>query len=212
MKNYEFTQDWFHSYDLEKLLPIGTEEEFHILEIGSFEGKSTIWFIENLLKNKNSTITCIDPWVSYDQKNNSLNSYGNNILKEDLIDNSEGYVFSNEYETFIKNITKTNRLTQINIMKGFSDVLLPNLILNKQKYNIIFIDGNHTAPYVMSDAVMSWKLLDINGIMIFDDYLWELDKPETLRPKIAIDSFIKNYSDYLQVCWSDYRKVIKKIK
>lgn len=212
MKNYEFTQNWFNSYDLEKLLPIGTEEEFHILEIGSFEGKSTIWFVENLLKNKNSTITCIDPWVSYDQKNNSLNSYGNNILKEDLIDDSEGYIFSNEYETFIKNITKTNRLTQINIMKGFSDVLLPNLILNKQKYNIIFIDGNHTAPYVMSDAVMSWKLLDINGIMIFDDYLWELDKPETLRPKIAIDSFIKNYSDYLQVCWSDYRKVIKKIK
>ena len=97
-------------------------------------------------------------------------------------------------------------------MKGFSDVLLPNLISTKKQYDIIFIDGNHTAPYVLSDAIMSWKLLKVNGIMIFDDYLWELEKPETLRPKMAVDNFISNYADYLEVIWSDYRMAIKKIK
>jgi hypothetical protein len=59
---------------------------------------------------------------------------------------------------------------------------------------------------------MSWKLLKVNGTMVFDDYLWGLDKHETLRPKMAVDNFISNYSDYLEVCWSDYRIAVKKIK
>jgi predicted O-methyltransferase YrrM len=212
MKNYNFTQNWFYSYDLEQFLPLGTQDEIHILEIGSFEGESAVWFSENLLNNKNSTITCIDPWISYHQKNDSLNSYNKDILKEDLSDLSEGYIFSNEYETFVKNIIETNKLTQIHIMKGPSDVILPNLIFNQKKYDIIFIDGNHTSPYVLSDAIMSWKLLKVNGTMVFDDYLWGLDKHETLRPKMAVDNFISNYSDYLEVCWSDYRIAVKKIK
>jgi len=212
MKNYNFTQNWFYSHDLEQFLPLGTQDELHILEIGSFEGESTVWFSENLLDNNNSTITCIDPWISYNQKNDSLNSYNKNILKEDLSDLSEGYIFSNEYETFVKNIVETNKLKQIHIMKGLSDVILPNLISNQKKYDIIFIDGNHTSPYVLSDAVMSWKLLKVNGIMVFDDYLWGLDKHETLRPKMAVDNFISNYLDYLEVCWSDYRIAVKKIK
>jgi|688.fasta_scaffold283844_2 predicted O-methyltransferase YrrM len=212
MKNYNFTQNWFYSYDLEQFLPLGTQDEIHILEIGSFEGESAVWFSENLLNNKNSTITCIDPWISYHQKNDSLNSYNKDILKEDLSDLSEGYIFSNEYETFVKNIIETNKLTQIHIMKGLSDVILPNLIFNQKKYDIIFIDGNHTSPYVLSDAIMSWKLLKVNGTMVFDDYLWGLDKHETLRPKMAVDNFISNYSDYLEVCWSDYRIAVKKIK
>lgn len=212
MKNYNFTQNWFYSHDLEQILPVGTQDELQILEIGSFEGESTVWFVENLLNNQNSTITCIDPWTSYNQKTDSLNSYNNNISKEDFSDLSEGYVFSNEYETFVRNIVETNKLPQIHIMKGLSDVILPNLMSTKQQYDIIFIDGNHTAPYVMSDAIMSWKLLKLNGIMVFDDYLWGLDKPETLRPKMAVDNFISNYGDYLEVCWSDYRMAVKKIK
>lgn len=212
MKNYEFTYNWFFSNDLEQFLPIKTDEELHILEIGSFEGRSTVWFIENLLNNINSTITCIDPWMSYDQKNNSLNSYGKKFSKEDFRDLSEGYIFNNEYDTFIQNINKTNKFNQVNIIRGFSDIILPNLILTNKKYDIIFIDGNHTAPYVLSDAVMSWKLLNVNGVMIFDDYTWGLNKPQTLRPKMAIDNFIENYEDYLSVFWDEYRKAIRKIK
>jgi predicted O-methyltransferase YrrM len=212
MKNYNFTQNWFTNNDLVQFLPLQTQEEIHILEIGSFEGKSSVWFIENLLNNKNSTISCIDPWVTYDQKNDSLNSYNKDISKKDLSNLTDGYIFSDEYETFVKNINETERSPQVNIMKGFSDVLLPNLISNKKQYDIIFIDGNHTAPYVLSDAIMSWKLLKVNGIMIFDDYLWELNKPETLRPKMAVDNFISNYADYLEVIWTDYRMAIKKIK
>jgi hypothetical protein len=52
MKNYKFTQNWFTSDDLKKILPIHTLNELHILEIGSFEGMSTVWFIDKLLRNE----------------------------------------------------------------------------------------------------------------------------------------------------------------
>lgn len=211
MKNYNYTQRWFSCSDLKQFLPVGTQDELHILEIGSFEGESTVWFIENFLNNQNSTITCIDPWISYNQKKDSLNSYGN-ILQKDLQDLSEGYIFSNENETFLKNIIETGKLSQTNIIKGFSNIVLPNLISIQKKYNIIYIDGNHTSPAVLSDAVMSWWLLDNEGIMIFDDYKWGEGKKETLKPKMAIDNFINNYKDYLEVCWRGYRVAIKKIK
>jgi predicted O-methyltransferase YrrM len=213
MKNYKFTQNWFNHDDLIQFLPLQTQEEIHILEIGSFEGKSTVWFIDNLLNNPKSTITCIDPWTSYDQKHNSINSYSENLNNKQQFSNLlDGFVFTDEYQTFLHNIKETTKSSQVNVIKGFSKLVLPNLITESKKYDIIFIDGNHTAPYVLSDAVMSWELLNNNGYMIFDDYLWHLELPETLRPKVAVDDFIKNYSDYLEVCFSGYRLALKKIK
>jgi predicted O-methyltransferase YrrM len=213
MKNYKFTQNWFSSNDLAKFLPLQTQEETHILEIGSFEGKSTVWFIDNLLDNPKSSITCIDPWISYNQKHDSMNSYSEDLNSKEQFKNVlDGFVFTDEYQTFLHNIQETTKPSQVNIIKGFSKSILPNLITESKKFDVIFIDGNHTAPCVLLDAVMSWELLNVNGYMIFDDYLWCMDLPETLRPKSAVDNFIKNYSDYLEVCFNDYRLAVKKIK
>jgi predicted O-methyltransferase YrrM len=214
MKNYKFTQNWFTANDLIQFLPLQPQEETPILEIGSFEGKSTIWFIDNFLNNPKSSITCIDPWTSFNQKHNSMNSYSENLNdKQQFTNILDGFVFTDEYQTFLHNIEETTKSSQVNIIKGFSKSELPNLITESKKYDIIFIDGNHTAPYVLLDAVMSWELLNVNGYMIFDDYLWNATNlPETLTPKMAVDSFISIYSDYLEVCWSDYRVAIKKIK
>ena len=44
MINYKFTEDWFSADDLVQFLPLKTQKEIHFLEIGSFEGKSTVWF------------------------------------------------------------------------------------------------------------------------------------------------------------------------
>ena len=47
------------------------------------------------------------------------------------------------------------------------------------------------ASDVLSDAILSFELLKINGIIGFDDYLWKLPNSNNLltNPKIAIDSF-----------------------
>jgi predicted O-methyltransferase YrrM len=200
MKNYKYTENWFNSTDLEQFLPLNTQDELHILEIGSFEGKSTIWFLENVLQNPNSTITCIDPWTSYSQDLNSFSSY-NQIDTE--------WNFKNHKNTFLHNIKESELENKVIINQGMSHEILPQLITQNKKFDIIFIDGNHVAPFVLSDAVMSWYLLNTNGIIIFDDYSW--GNQDQRSPKPAIDSFIYSFSDYCEIIWEGYRKAIKKI-
>ena len=208
MKNYKYTENWFSFSDLEQFLPLNTQEELHILEIGSFEGKSTIWFLENILQNPNSTITCIDPWTSYSQDSKSFKSYFKTDAEWD---------FTSHYNTFLYNTEQSGVFNKVIINQGFSHDILPKLITQNKQYNIIFIDGNHTAPFVLTDAVLSWYLLKPNGIMIFDDYLWDYNPSgssnttTTVRPKLAIDSFISNFNDYCKVIWDLNRKAIKKI-
>lgn len=99
MKNYNYTVDWFSGgEDLKQIIKFDSESELHILEIGSFEGKSTIWFLENLLKNPKSTITCVDPWTSYSQNSDSFNSY-----------NTEGteWNFKSHKNTLLYNISES---------------------------------------------------------------------------------------------------------
>jgi len=208
MKKYKFTQDWFTSDDLKKLLPTGTSEELHILEIGSFEGKSTVWFIENLLKNEKSTITCVDPWMNFYQNSNSFKTYDPETKTQSGVD----YIKDDIKGRFLNNIRETGSPDKVNVIHGMSYREMPKLINDGKLYDIIFIDGNHTAPFVLADAVMAWFLLKDGGIMIFDDYLWTYNKGKTLTPKLAVDCFTEVFSDYCKVVWNDYRKAIRKTK
>ena len=203
--NYHFTENWFSDDGLSILKELDSSEKIDLLEIGTFEGKSTIWFLDNILRNENSTITCVDPWLGYNQDHNSLNSYNEKEVEWDLSKRKTK-------EIFLHNIVVSNQSEKVIIKQGFSDKVLPSLICENKKYDIIFIDGNHTAPYVMMDSVMSWNLLKVNGIMIFDDYTWGPNRLSTLRPKESVDYFISSFGDYITEVHSSYRKIIKKIK
>ena len=59
---YKFTKDWFHWAPevWEQLVPqLPSRRSF--LEIGSYEGRSTVWTVENMLED-GGAITCIDTW------------------------------------------------------------------------------------------------------------------------------------------------------
>lgn len=203
---YKFTANWFGSEeqieDLKSVLP-NSSSELYMLEIGSYEGRSTVWFLENLLLNEKSTITCVDPWLDYSQDKKSLDSY--NSPEADWKFGTNKIV-----ETFLFNIESSGFRNKVSVERGLSTEILPKLLLNSNKYDIIFIDGNHVAPFVLMDAVLSWSLLKNGGILIFDDYLWMPDLYKTLSPKLAIDSFVEVFEDYIDVILDKYRKVLKK--
>jgi hypothetical protein len=51
----------------------------------------------------------------------------------------------------------------------------------------LYIDGWHSAFGALADGVMSWPLLNVGGVMIFDDYLWvppKLGKPKRANPLV----------------------------
>ena len=194
----KYTVSWFSEVGaLENVLKdLNKESELHFLEIGCYEGKSTTWFIDNYRKNGKSTITCVDPWLPYSQVDNKDVEFNLNGVKD----------------RFEHNVKTTGKIDKVVIKHGKSNEMLFDSEVRGKQYDLIFIDGNHTTKYVMEDSVLSWGLLKIGGIMVFDDYQWRLHQRETLRPKLAVDSFCKVYGDYLQIVYNGYRLAIKKIK
>ncbi len=63
---------------------------------------------------------------------------------------------------------------------------------NHYKYDFVYIDASHIAKEVLMDTVLACELLMDNGILIFDDYDWEVYKNfPSLQPKTAIEGFFK---------------------
>jgi hypothetical protein len=213
MSKYRFTKTWFHPTgiftELQNLFP--PQGKIDILEIGSFEGLSTVWFIENMMLNRQSTLTCVDPWVSFSQDEDSLLSYGN----ENIEWNKEWGDVLGAKDLFEYNIKQTGSEDCVIVRQGLSCDVLPRLHCDKMLYDIIFVDGNHTSVFVLTDAVMGWYLLKEGGIIIFDDYNWSIDDSELHKPKIAIDIFITIFSEYCEVIFDKRdkkRKIIKRTK
>lgn len=62
----EFTSDWFsHNIPIwsRYLAPLAVQP-LHILEVGSHEGRSSVWILENLLTDSTSQLSCVDLWES----------------------------------------------------------------------------------------------------------------------------------------------------
>jgi predicted O-methyltransferase YrrM len=65
MPQYEFTADLFTHIIPEwqaLLASYVAQPHLQFLEIGSYEGRSALWLLDNVLQHPTSTITCIDPW------------------------------------------------------------------------------------------------------------------------------------------------------
>ena len=77
-------------------------------------------------------------------------------------------------------------------------------------YDFIYIDGDHRNSTVLTDAVLSFNHLKSNGIIAFDDYLWE--RPKAIDgPKLAIDSFLECFKDKIEILEKDYQVWIRKL-
>lgn len=50
-----------------------------------------------------------------------------------------------------------------------SHIVLPNLLAKQEKFDFIFIDGNHTFDYALVDFFYSDKLLKVGGYVLVDD-------------------------------------------
>ena len=89
--------------------------------------------------------------------------------------------------------------------------------LPASSYDIIYIDGSHTADDVLADIVLAWPLLKPGGVMILDDYRYVgkietggTEMPPELLPQIAIDAFISAHRNYVEVLHKGYQVALRK--
>ncbi|MBL8262414.1 MAG: class I SAM-dependent methyltransferase [Xanthomonadaceae bacterium] len=112
------------------------------LEIGSFEGRSTLWLCENILTADDCRIDCLDLFAA-------------------------DPVYGDYHARF-----RSNTAAHAHKIREFPGPSFDGLRKVDGRYDIVYIDGWHSAFGAMADGVMSWPLLKVGGVMIFDDYLW----------------------------------------
>ena len=179
---YQFTTNWgkpFLANWSRYLSEFKGKENVHMLEIGSFEGRSALWFLANILTHQSSTLTCVDPFFRRPRE-----------IRFDHNMKCSGW---------------QHKVTKI---KARSDHVVYKLA--RQSFDIIYIDGDHRAKGVLIDAVASWLCLKPGGVMIFDDYKWEPEKPASDRPQMAIDMFLASFPDQIELLHQDYQVIVRK--
>jgi predicted O-methyltransferase YrrM len=187
MNKYTYSQGWFLGSEIHNKLFqfLDKSKENKILEIGCFEGLSSVFFADNFLDNKNSTLTCVDPFL--------------------LIDNNDHkqYLQNNEEKSFDHNISICNNSEKITVRKLTSDVFFEN---NSEIYNFIYIDGCHKPDFIKRDMENSFHCLEKNGIMWMDDY----GGGDGIQIKHAMDTFLQRYNGQYELIHKGYQIAIKK--
>lgn len=165
--------------------------ELSILEIGSFEGRSTTWILENILCHPKSKIVCIDNFHGLETQ------YHDTVSGESL------------RRRFIQNISPWSE--KVTLLEGDSWSGMKQLDTNVH-FDLIYIDGCHRPEAVLADAVTSWPHLKFNGVMVFDDYLWKDAEwgGQWQGPKKAIDAFLEIFKEEIEIISIGLQVFIKK--
>ena len=182
-------QDWF-SHNINNLDYFFKKknlynQEINALEIGSYEGNSSFFFLKYF---SNLNLTCVDTFGGSDELKN--------------------FDFKNVYENFKFNTKDFEK--RITVYKLTSDEFFKNY-KNNIDFDLIYIDGSHYSKDVYNDAINSLKVLKKNGYIIFDDFLWNYYKDVNDNPIGGIKSFlIKNFFK-IKILSVSYQIIVQKL-
>jgi predicted O-methyltransferase YrrM len=183
-----FTYDWFsHNIPNWKLWlsKFKGKKNLSFLELGCYEGMATRWLLNNILSGINSRIAVVDTFQG--------------SMEHRTLDNRK------MLSKFRNNIKHDKR---VQIIRSTTEAFLKNTDLS---FDFIYIDASHVAKDVMLDALLSWKRLKKNGILIFDDYGWKkYPKSSKYHPKMAVDCFLKMHLGEYTVVGKSYQVCIMK--
>ena len=185
---FKYTQTWFIGSEIHKKLLnfVDISKKNTILEIGCFEGLSSVHFANNIMNNPSSSLTCVDPFLNVN--NNDHKEFLENGISE---------------KNFDYNISICNNKEKIEVKKITSDEFFKN---NTKHFNTIYIDGCHIGEFIKRDMENSFKFLEINGIMWMDDY------SANNETKTTMDSFLEKYKGKYELIHKGYQLAIKKLE
>lgn len=184
-----FSKDWFSARipEWEKFIkPALVGKPARWLELGSYEGRSAIWTVDNILTHPESSIHCVDIWTGEYEKN------------------------------FDSNIANHPQRAKFRKRKGDVVLALAEALTMHVKVDVVYVDADHQAKSALTDAAMAWPLLKSGGFMIFDDYPWEHpvtdpNRHRKLGPKKGIDAFLECWQYELQVIHKGYQVIVQKL-
>lgn len=174
----DWVQNFLASWELINKTPQASELQFSpsarrlIVEIGIYEGASTVWFSDNLLEHPDSRLISIDPFTG---------------SQEQINDPQQHPTLSQIEFTARSNVAKSKHAGKVRIEKGCSWDLYPNLKAElTQGIDILYIDGAHDSTSVMRDIALYAPHVKSGGAILFDDY-----GAESVR--ISVDAAVSTF-------------------
>jgi predicted O-methyltransferase YrrM len=192
-----FHTDWtsWHFPVWMKLLAPFRDRPAHMLEIGSWEGRSALFFLNYLPQVR---LTCVDTFAG-----------GQEHQEAAAASAEEAETLRTIEARFDANTGAfSGRLEKI---KAPSIDALIGLGVGERRFDIAYIDGGHRAREVYADSVLTWPLMAPGGLMILDDYQWA-EMPDPMdNPKPGIDAFLRAIEGRYRMVHNDYQIAIAKL-
>lgn len=187
-----FQQDWVSSHEAiwrRVLAEMIGKEGLHFLEVGTFEGRAAVWFLQHVLTGRSSRLTVIDTFEGgQDQRD-----FGVDV--------------SNLRARFDRNLRPFRG--RVTVRVGHSHQVLRQLPWNE--FDAAYLDSSYIAADVLEEAVLTWRLLRPGGILIFDDYGWDLYRDSRRSPGPGIDAFLAGFAGQYNVLHKEYQVILRKL-
>jgi hypothetical protein len=159
---FDLGESWFTNAPLlSKVLDkhFRNDQPLCFMEIGSWKGRSALWFLENYLAHPQSRLYCIDTWDM-----TQWNDF--NQEKRDLLNNphrAKELQVDKIYHQFLFNIRH----------KGFEEKCIPirnksELALKEVKdefFDFVYVDGDHSFKGSLTDFSACWPKLKKLGVV-----------------------------------------------
>lgn len=188
IENKKFTSKWFlNNFEIfSYFLPYDKDVKFNYLEIGCFEGLSSLYVLE---RYKKINATFVDIW-DYPNKNSLPLSQRFGEIEKKFDENLSAYNFQK--------------------IKSDSVIAMRNLLREEKLFDFIYIDGSHNGEDILSDGIEAFKILKKNGIIFFDDFL-QYDKTRKIQSYQGIINFLTLFKNSLKILYFQNNLVIKKV-
>ena len=183
---YVFTHDYFGTCEIKLSLEENAIKniKWNILEIGSFEGSSAVYFSDNMLDHSEAELTCVDPFLSSDPTT-PFPMEGNDTM-----------------HLFINNISKSKNFQKIIFHRMYSSEFYKK---NTKKFNFVYVDGSHLIDDIKVDFNECLKIIELGGFLAFDDYLWGDGSI-----KKCIDDLYEENKDKLKILGHGYQIIFQR--
>ncbi len=190
----EYTTDWFSNNGRPRIWKelfghLAGWRGLRVLEAGSYEGRSAVWFMENLVTHPAACLVCIDAWKGG----------FNDEHPQARMDAVEA--------RFDKNVMHSDFDGTVVKVKQDSAEGLASILAQGQKFDIVYVDACHRPAAATADIVLAKRLLRPGGYLIIDDY--SSKHPNHVGLTEAVDRWLLENTE-MEVVHKGYQMIVQK--
>lgn len=185
--SYKFTRNWFKNRNqvtFSTFLPDRyAGKPINMIQIGVFEGMDLVWCFQNILTHPDSRCFAVDPWGP--NKKHDM---------EEVMSRAH-----HNLRPFRKRLHLERGYSKNALNKLDGGVVIEDKPIKPGEWDLVIIDGDHNAPAVYTDAMLSLNLVKVGGWLLFDDVRNNNFKKNHVFN--GIEEFVEDFRDQVELVW-----------